>query len=301
MKNVLIKTACTVSFCAVTLAPVFAVARTKAVAVNAVTNQMLGVPEAAIIPRNPFYGIYKAFGTVKGSLLTDNFSRLNAHEELLNRRGAELLKTYAVLSKNQEAVLEAFTEYQRQLYSYTLVLNKVVATASEATPENLTSIDHVAVTVVRHSRFIDDMFGWPNLSNAHRAILTDLDDRFGSVSVSAVINLIGTQRFITLATEGVLEQPFSEQVRTCEMLSVLAKHAARKGDNDLAQKLLGARRDILTSFAQNAAPENISEIATLAGSRTERLQTVLLLLDMPQLRESSDLIDLKNQLLIQVF
>jgi hypothetical protein len=121
---------------------------------------------------------------------------------------------------------------------------------------------------------------------------------------SAVFALKGPlpiSAFIERASKESSDKSITEQIRTAEILSIIAKACAKHEEDDLAKALLEKRAEILSDVSKIVTSENISDIKNSAGSSAERLQTVLFLLDSPELRNNQTLVDFKNLLLIRAF
>ncbi len=278
--------------------PLCAGAKTSgALAVGSMTTQTFGFDRIAIIPGNPFYNVGKMFGNVKDYFSSDDaLSRLETETNRVNEVAAELVTAYQVGSKNNKLMLKALSEYQQAVYAYAIALSHV--TVSDLSPAAQATI---STTIAHHSRFIDDISGWQLRTNAQAVVLRDLAEKMNSVTVLAFNSLIKSDLFLAKATEGLTTKSAIEQIRTAETLNVLAKAAANSGNTTIAKELLDVRTQILQTVATQNQSEVVAGLGSIAGSASERLQTILFLSNTTQLQNNAALVDLKNQLLIKAF
>ncbi len=270
-------------------------AKTKPMAPGSSTTDMFGVEQVTFVRSNPFFRLVRVVDDIKSSFADD---KLASRTLLLNQYAARLLKTYEVSPKNDKLTLEALRDYQLANYQYGLTLSHFNWSAAG---DKLGLSAGIVTTFMSNLRLVDEMTGWSNLSNAHQAVLGDVKERMSSVAVAEIESVIGSEKFVSIATEGLSEKAPVEQLRTAEVFDLIAREAAFKGSNQVATTLLEQRAAILTRIAIQGGLALVSQIGSAAGSSGERLQTVLFLLNSPELAGNQQLIDLKNLLLIRAF
>lgn len=303
--------------------PCIAFAKAAPIAVGSLRAKSFDADPVVMLPGNPFYGIIGTFDLVKESVSGD---KLTTRTALLNRYAARLVRTFEVNAKDERLVLRALKDYQGAAYQYAMMITRL---DEEAFSDEV--VDQVSMTFATHLRLVDEAIEWKPLTNAHKAILSDVSERLTKATVAVLEERISAEVFADILTTDSSEKALVEKIRTAEVINLVAKAAARVSSNDVATALLEKRSVLLSTIVQSIVPpvavattmmvtpaetrsfkaelaastvsatSEISELKQFAGSSAERLQTVLFLLDTPSLRDNQDLIDLKNLLLIRAF
>lgn len=311
--------------CASTLgAPLACFAKAAPLAIGSLRAKSFDADPVVMLPGNPFYGIIGTFDIVKESVSGDKLATRTA---LLNRYAARLLRTYEINAKDERIVLRALKDYQGSAYQYAMTVTRLDGDAFEDELQQ-----QVGLTLATHLRLVDEAIEWKQFTNAHKALLSDINERLTTATVSVLEKNIPADVFATMLINESGEKALVEKIRTAEVINIVAKAAARLNSNEVAKMLLEKRSELLTTLVAPVSPEpvfatmmtastetrsmkasepvapqpastsaDIAELKQFAGSSAERLQTVLFLLDTPSLRDNQDLIDLKNLLLIRAF
>lgn len=258
--------------------------------------------EPAIIASNPLYGLVDFFRGVGGSepFISGRVAKVSVRLAVLDRKAAELLKMRSVAPDNVKMLSKAVNEYQRAVYQYAFAAAPLAAADISSDPRAEEFIDSVVNSTLTHVRLIDELLS-VSTKNTEQAVLGDMLDTLADASAKAFAGAIGTESIrVRLVADS--EYRGITMVRNAEALALLAKNAATLGHNAVSQELLSMRLAILNIFAPQLTHETtLSEFSQLVGSRNERIQTISYLLSLPELSQNSDLINLRNQLLIQVF
>ncbi len=311
------------------IAPVgLAFARTpkNQIAYGAVNVQAFGVAEPAILASNPFYGLSDLVRDMQESFASGRLGKAQAKLATLNLKAAQLLKIRSVAPDNTKSIVKALSEYQLAVYQYTIA-------AARLTGDDFKTSDAAADFVnsgLVNLRFIDDLLA-ASQTSADQALLSEIFDRLAQGTVKLFVDDIGLTAVRLQISGAPISDPFIA-VRTAEMIAALAKAATVLEYTDAAQELMALRISLLDAVAgvlaggqdgaaapkllsaslslMPAAPntpvshlqlDQVSQLNILAGSAAERIQTLSYLLSTKEFAQDSDLITLRNQLLIKIF
>lgn len=276
--------------------PLAACAKSKPLAVGAVTFAKLGVNEPAIIISNPFYGFTNLVHGVKETMNTEGSDKVALRADQLNRKAAELIKMRSVAPDRVKLLSQALGEYQFAVYQYAFAINRL-------TPDDVTGGEFAYAqtqTMLMNLRLIDDLLASVSASS-DQAVLTDLADRLSASASYLFTGVIGLANITTYVLS--MSAPF-DLVRNAEMFALLAKQAAGQGENDLAKEFLAIRTELLNAFIAGQTESEIditSQFEALSGTAAERIQTLSYLLTIPMFADNAHLISARNLLLIKVF
>ena len=301
MKKYII-TSCSL-FCLTTmLVPVtFASAKTteSAPSNHAVDYSSLRVANPTFLVGNPFYGIIDSVRGMSVTWASGRLGRVSALIDQLNRKAAELLKIRSIAPDNTRLISRATNEYQLAVYQYKVAARQL--TTDDITADTSgTFIDNLINATFTNLRFIDEQLAYGPASS-EQAVLTDVFDQLTEATVKLFSDAVGfdSVRIRVLAASGSNN---SSDIRVAEMCAVLGKRAAAMATPDAARQLFALRGTLLDAVAGDIGDKiSAAEIGALAGSHTERIQTISYLLGQKDLSSNADLINLRNRFLLEVF
>ena len=301
MRFTFAKTMCVLSAVAMAMPAGFASARSaQAQMVNRpITIKRLGVPKPAILVGNPFYDLTDLVRGMNVRLASGKTAKVSALLDLLDRKAAELITTESVAPDNAKLISRAVTEYQLVAYQFAVAAGQL--SASDLAGDDAPAFaDKVIDTIFTNLQLIDERLADGDMSVDH-AVLSDVFVRLSDATVRLFSEVIGfdSVRVRLLVGEDDVDL---DAVRTAEMCAALAKRAAAVNNSEAARQLLSLRGAILDTVAELVDDEiSVADIGALAGSHTERIQTVSYLLGKKDLAKNADLVNLRNRFLIEVF
>jgi len=309
----------------------FALARTPKVQVNygAVTIAALGVEEPAILASNPFYGLTDLMRGMKDSFASGYLEKALLKKANLNLKAAQLLKIRMVAPENTKSIVKALNEYQLAVYQYGIMTSRLSAADFSSTGGAGTASGFIDSSLI-NLRFIDDVLA-NSQTSFDQAILNEIFDRLAQASLKIFVDDIG----LTTAKLHIMDTLPGDSlvaIRNAEMISALAKEATVNDNfaaaqelmalrvamlDDIAGRLVGSNLDTASAKTMSATlsimpvaattpishllPNQVADLNILAGLPAERIQTLSYLLSTPEFSQDTDLIALRNQLLIKVF
>jgi hypothetical protein len=331
MKSLASKIVLSLSISALIVPAGFVVARTSknSTTYGAVTVPALGVDEPAILASNPFYGLTDLVRGMKDSFASGRLNKASVKLDTLNLKAAQLLKIRSIAPDNTKSITKALNEYQLASYQYTIALARL--TADDFKGEDAAgAVSEFINSSLVNLRFIDDLLATTQ-TNSEQALLGEVFERLAQGTVKLFVDVIGFAN-VRVHIIGNLPTDSLIAIRNAEMIAGLAKEATAMGYTDAAQEFMSLRVSLLDDIADAlvgghagaTAPKlmsaslslmppapntpvshlqanQISEFSILAGSAAERIQTLSYLLSTEQLAQDTDLIALRNQLLIKVF
>ncbi len=284
---------CSLSICALAAPAAFAASsRVEAVTIS----DLVGSDVPAIVVSNPLYGFIDMLRGVKDPFVAGRVGKLSSRLSILDRKAAELLKMRDVAPGNAKLIGRAVTEYQVAVYQYGVAASQVTIADIDASAADF--VGQVVADTITHLRLLDELLAG-SATTANQAVIGDMLDDFADTSVKLFDGSFDLDKVATQLANGKME-PLSA-VRQAEMLAILAKHAAGLGYTDAAQRFLSVRVSLLDMVASEYDSSGFADFSLLVGSQAERIQTISYLLSRPELMGNSDMITLRNQLLIQVF
>jgi hypothetical protein len=330
------KILCLTACCSGLLLP--SLSRAQGQETHEVTIAKLGVKNPPFIVSNPFYGLTDTMRGIKDTFVYGKISKVQARIALINRKAAELLKMRQVAPGNAKLMSRALAEYQLAIYQYTLAANQLTSDEVLESDEADALMDTITATTFLHMRLIDERIA-ESTSNADQAVLGEVRDRFADASIRLFADVFGMDSVrLRLASLGLIDgtvvdnETILTTIRNAEMFSTLAKRAFALEKTQDATAFLELRADLLESVAGSlvvatpptqALSKAVSRAATsllsieaaapaidttlfeglqsLAGTRTERLQTLSFLLNTKALQQSTELTSLRNGLLLEAF
>ena len=292
--------------------------------------QALGVDEPAILASNPFYGLTDSVRGMSVKFTSDKVGKTLALITQLNRKAAELIKMRAVAPEKSKLISKALSVYQLAAYQYSFAALRLTPADIAADERGAKLSSALFDAALLHVRFVDELLS-ESPSLADQAVLTDIVSRLGETNVRLFTETIGLESTKLLIAE-LPTDDLIQTIRNAEALALLAKRAALLKQTEAAQTFSAMRENLLdaavpaivaapaaksageslarvATFAVSAAlplppagasQESIALLSELAGSHSERIQTISYLLTKDGLAGNPELVSLRNQFLIEV-
>lgn len=262
-----------------------------------VTFDTLRVAKPTFLVSNPFYGLTDLVRGMKVTMASDRINKTAALLEQLDRKAAELIQTKSVAPDSNRLINLAITEYQLAVYQYSNSLSRFASADLGSDSRGADFINNAVTSGIVNLRLIDELLATSQPSD--QAALIDMLERLADANVKLFNDVIGfdSVRVRVLADAGT---DASADVRTAEMFALLTKRAAALGLSDAAQQAANIRGTLLSGVAEHFDEANI-DFVTLAGSHAEHLQTISYLLGTATLSQNTELMNLRNRFVFEVF
>jgi len=232
--------------------------------VGEVSFSQLETEEPAILVGNPFYSFQKRFRLGVKRFFASDSQDISLKQQSLTETAAGVKKIFDLQSNNEELLLEALAEYQKEVTVYKLVIVNLVKGGEE-----LVDASGALVQALTHLQLSDDLSGG-YFSSEVMAVLIDVQDQLTDVIDVLLVDMLGTR-----AGRGVLAEWSSEsltnQIRSWEVIDLVTDRLDAK--DRLLKVLVGYNfgleqkiEEQINALSEKALRKFESDLINLAGS-----------------------------------